>query len=334
LTSVFNNTWILWVPRRFRAEVLERHIPHDIPGSLPQISAKTQRSPRQVKPESSRPPDIYSCNFQALPAIESITMPGPIHPQYVPKDTGAQSSFTSSLTVLRVADNASFLASRIPTTKTKDPKKDTANKLLAPAIIPTAGVPISRILNHPNIISLVDIVQASSFPGKNVPGEYGDLTIWEDMDAGCLEYLLPSPNDLPDFTDSEGWHALAAQNFQRFSLPESLCWHVLISVSKALLWLHYGIKESEGILDEAMRHDDDWQPILIRDISPGQVWFKKPRPKETYGECKLGGFQWAKVTGLVGGSIAICPRVDEASREKQYYWAPVGSLASFFSRRI
>jgi hypothetical protein len=252
-------------------------------------------------------------------------MQGPIHVRYVPKDTEPQSSFASSITVLRVADNASFLACQIPTTKTKDPKKDAVTTPLAPAIIPTAGVPISRILNHQNIISLVDIVQASSFAGKSMPGDYGDLTIWEDMDAGSLSYLLPSPNALPDFTDAKGWHALAAQNFERFSLPESLCWHVLISISKALLWLHHGVKETEGIPGDIMKHDDDWQPILIRDVSPGQIWFKKPKPGETYGECKLGGFQWAKVTGLVGGSMAIAGRVEEASREKQFYWAPVCS---------
>jgi hypothetical protein len=250
-------------------------------------------------------------------------MQGQIHPRYVPKDTKPQSSITSSITVLRVADNASFLACQIPDTKTKDPEKETVSTPLASAIIPTAGVPISRILNHPNVISLVDIVQASSLPGQSMPGKHGDLTIWEDMDAGCLSYLLPSPNALPDFADSEGWHALAAQNFQRFSLPESLCWHVLLSISKALLWLHHGVKETEGIPGDITKHDDDWHPILIRDVSPGQIWFKKPRAGETYGECKLGGFQWTKVTGLVGGATAVASRVDGAPREKQFYWAPV-----------
>lgn len=75
-----------------------------------------------------------------------------------------------------------------------------------------------------------------------------------------------------------------------------------------------------------MKHDDDWQPILIRDISPGQVWFKHPKKDETYGECKLGGFQWAKVTGCPEGRVAIANRMEEASVEKQYYWAPVSSL--------
>jgi hypothetical protein len=257
-------------------------------------------------------------------------MQGQIHPRYVPKDLQEQSSFCSSISVLRVTDNTSFLACQIPTTKTKDPKKDTVTTPLAPVLIPTAGLPISRILNHPNIISLVDIVQASSSAGNKTPGGYGDLTIWEDMDAGSLSYILPSPNALPDFSDERGWNALAAQDFQRFSLPESLCWHVLLSITKALLWLHHGVKETEGIPGEYMKHDDDWQPILIRDVSPAQVWFKMPKPGETYGECKLGGFQWAKVTGLVGGNVAVADRVVDAPREKQFYWAPVSVFWSRF----
>jgi hypothetical protein len=55
-----------------------------------------------------------------------------------------------------------------------------------------------------------------------------------------------------------------------------------------------------------------------------------PKPGETYGECKLGGFQWAKVTGLVGGNVAVADRVVDAPREKQFYWAPVSVFWSRF----
>jgi hypothetical protein len=289
------------------------------------VATKIQRQTAKSNTHESSSQNIHYCTTHNLLSIISAIMQAPIHARYIPKDTEAQSSFSSSITVLRVTDNASFLACQIPDTKTKDPRGDTVTTPLAPAIIPTAGVSISRILNHPNIISLVDIVQASSVPGNSMPGKYGDLTVWEDMDAGCLSCLLPSPNALPDFTDSEGWRELAAENLQRFSLPESLCWHVLLSFSRALLWLHHGVKETEGIPGDTMKHDDDWQPILIRDVSPGQIWFKKPKAGETYGECKLGGFQWAKVTGLVGGTMAMASRVENAPREKQFYWAPVCS---------
>jgi len=89
------------------------------------------------------------------------------------------------------------------------------------------------------------------------------------------------------------------------------------------------VKETEGIKGDWMKHDDDWQPILIRDISPGQIWFKHPKGEEHYGECKLGGFQWAKVTGFPGAKIAMANRVEGASVERQYYWAPVCSPFSF-----
>jgi len=58
------------------------------------------------------------------------------------------------------------------------------------------------------------------------------------------------------------------------------------------------------------------------DVSPGQIWFKRARHGETYGECKIGGFQWAKVTGMIGGRMALAHKRDDAPRRKMYYWAP------------
>ncbi len=253
--------------------------------------------------------------------LEIMTL---IHPRYVPRDPTEAQHIASSVQVIRTSDNASFLASKIPNVVTKDAKKQTTTTRLASAILPTAAVPISLILNHPNIISLVDIIQTSNLPGPtSEAGPFGDITIWEDMDAGSLAYLLPTPESHPDFRDEKGWHLLAAQNFHRFSLPESLCWHVLRSISRALLWLHHGVKETEGIRGEWLRHDNDWHTILIRDLGPSQIWFKKPKGNETYGECKLGGFQWAKVCGSVGGVVASTQRKEDASREKMFYWPPV-----------
>lgn len=251
-----------------------------------------------------------------------------LHPRYIPRDPSEVQTLASSIRLLRTSDNTPFLASKIPDIVTKDVKQKDPNKLpktkLASAILPAAAKPISLLLNHPNIISLVDIIRTSNLAGPtSEAGLCGDVTVWEDMDAGSLAYLLPSPQKYPAFEDGKGWHLLAAQNFHRFSLPESLCWHVLKSISRALLWLHHGVKETEGIPGEWLKHDDDWHAVLVRDVSPPQIWFKKPKGGETYGGCKLGGFQWAKVCGSVGGVVAMAPRVEEASIEKQYYWAPV-----------
>jgi serine/threonine protein kinase len=268
----------------------------------------------------------------------------PTNPKYLPKDTSPQSSVLSTFTVLRVSDQETFVAARIPNTLVADPppqwhnpSKKQVTTPLAPILIREAGVSISRILNHPNIVALIDIVQTSEVPGAHVPAPLkknneietpSDFTVWEDMNAGCLSLLLPSPNSLPSFGDGPGWYALASLDYQRFSLPEGLCWHVLLNISKALLWLHCGMKETNGIPGDFKKHDDDWHPILIRDISPGQIWFKHPRADEHYGECKLGGFQWAKVTGNPESKTAIVPRKEEASIAKQYYWAPVCLFSS------
>lgn len=52
-------------------------------------------------------------------------------------------------------------------------------------------------------------------------------------------------------------------------------------------------------------HDDDWHLIMIQEVILGQIWFKHPTKGDTYGECKLGGFQWAKVTGTSRNQVAF-----------------------------
>ncbi|RDL37150.1 uncharacterized protein BP5553_04583 [Venustampulla echinocandica] len=270
----------------------------------------------------------------------------PLHPRYIPCNPSEGEGDGSSISVLRTSDNAYFLAAPIPNIQIKDvvtpipDPQDSASSppdddsgledestttKLASVILPTASLPLSRLLNHPNIISLVDVVQNSQLPGGSIKsGPLADLTIWEDMTAGCLSSLLPSPKTIPPFTDEERWAALVAPDTGRFSLPESLCWHVLRSISRALLWLHHGIKETEGIPGEWGKHDDDWHAVLIMDVSPEQIWFKKPDGAKGvfYGACKLGGFQQAKVCGSVGWKVAISNRPEDVPTWKRAYWAP------------
>jgi hypothetical protein len=274
-----------------------------------------------------------------------------VFPRYIPLDATEGEGLLSSVRVLRVSDNARFLATKISDARTKDvpifaeksgegasdfeydsedsesdDENATYNTKLASVILPTAGLSISRILNHPNIISLVDVDRVSSRAGTpRLAGALADLTIWEDMNAGSLAYIVPSANALPPSDDKASWSMLAAQNYGRFSLPEGLCWHVLRSISRALLWLHYGVKETAGIPEEYKVHDEDWQPILIMDVSPSQIWFKKPDTRKglTYGECKLGGFQTARVTG---NRMAIAESMGNEPVFKQYYHAPVSIL--------
>lgn len=251
----------------------------------------------------------------------------PVNQRYIPLNPNEPQNIASSIKVIRVDDQTKWLATRIPDVVTRDLKDDVTDTKLADLILPVAAIPISLILNHPNLVSLVDIVRNSNLEGsvKESIGSWGDFTIWDDMDGGSLAYLLPSASTYPPFHDEATWHTLAAQNHRRPALPEGLCWHVLRSISRALLWLHHGSKETVGIPGEWMQHDDDWHAILIMDVSPSQIWFKKPVGDESYGECKLGGFQWARVTGTVGATLAVAQRVDHAPLEKQYFFAPVSS---------
>jgi hypothetical protein len=113
---------------------------------------------------------------------------------------------------LRVSDNANFVATKISDARTKDvpifaekptnsqsdsesdpddsesdDENATYKTKIASVILPTAGVSISRILNHPNIISLVDIDRISARAGTPaLAGHLADISIWEDMNAGSL----------------------------------------------------------------------------------------------------------------------------------------------------
>ncbi|RAL62679.1 hypothetical protein DID88_004522 [Monilinia fructigena] len=169
-----------------------------------------------------------------------------------------------------------------PDNKVSNPKTPEWKTSLASAILPTAGVPISRILNHPNIIALVDIIHTDSLAGstKNA-GITANIAVYEDMNQGSLDLILPSPENYPKFTDLAAWRALSLRQ-TRIAFPSP----------------------KTDSKDDWQKHDDDWQPILIREVSPKQIWFKRTSGGATYGECKLGGFGKAVVTGFPGGKVA------------------------------
>ncbi|QSZ36185.1 hypothetical protein DSL72_007310 [Monilinia vaccinii-corymbosi] len=233
-------------------------------------------------------------------------MASPIQPKYILRNPREVNQNPKSIQLIRIKDNESFLGFPIPDNKVSNPKNPEWKTSLASAILPTAGVPISRILNHPNIIGLIDIIHTDSLAGPTKhAGITANIAVYEDMNLGSLDLLLPDPANYPNFNDLTGWRALASGNPNRFCLPESLCWHVLSNINRALLWLHSGIKQTDSWGDW-QKHDDDWQPILIRDVSPKQIWFRRAGGGATYGECKLGGFGAAVVTGFPGGRVAQC----------------------------
>jgi serine/threonine protein kinase len=145
---------------------------------------------------------------------------------------------------------------------------------------------LAQILNHENIISIAGCINPKPLT-SNPEYRYNTWLVWDYCDAGNLETLWTDKRLL----------LLAARTPQKF-LPESLCWHVLISILRALTWLHDGMRmldtEDGRVLEEV---HDDWMPILHGSITPENIHFQHPRGTEVFGVCKLANFSTAFVSG-------------------------------------
>lgn len=154
-----------------------------------------------------------------------------------------------------------------------------------------AEAPVWALLNHKNLMSIVETVDNVAFTGS---GDHPErLLLWDFADAGTLAAIFEEP---PVFARQTGF------------LPESLCWHVVVSMLKALAWLHEGYREEYHIQpndDDTVWEqkqwvmDSDWMPILHRNITPANIFFQHPKGSETCGFCKLGNLGKAFVSGHV-----------------------------------
>ncbi|WQF83936.1 Putative protein kinase [Colletotrichum destructivum] len=146
------------------------------------------------------------------------------------------------------------------------------------------GRNVSHILNHENIISLAGYLrQRPVHPHVDATEDY---LVWDICDAGTLENLLAERD---------------CEREPGCFLPESLCWHVLVSAMRALVWLHDGYRQDVDWVTGERRWkktDAEWMPILHRGISAQTIFFQHPRGRETYGVCKLGKFGKAFVSGV------------------------------------
>lgn len=181
-----------------------------------------------------------------------------------------------------------------------------------------AKTAVSNVLNHPNLINPIETQVDYPFRGTSTQvASQQNMLLWDFCDAGTLETLLKEP--------PVGYvRDLVTQRVKHF-LPEGLCWHVALSMLKALAWLHEGHREEDyvewtaaGTAERATRSrtlDPDWMPILHRDIRPGNIFFQHPRGTETYGLCKLGNFHKCFVSGHVnyrsGGQAVTVENGDE-----------------------
>lgn len=160
---------------------------------------------------------------------------------------------------------------------------------------------VKTVLNHPNLVSLVDCF-AMQFSNSGKFGRERWFTVWDYCDAGNLGNLLvpPLPTEDPD-TEMKDMVPGQEEELEKTKfLPESLCWHVLTSLLKALMWLHDGVRNVEKDANgkwERLHENLDWEPILHRAIRPDNIFIGHPRRKEWYGPVKLGNYERLTISG-------------------------------------
>ncbi|KAI8965057.1 hypothetical protein F5Y11DRAFT_35324 [Daldinia sp. FL1419] len=209
-------------------------------------------------------------------------------------------------TIFLAHDITAMLVTNSPSTS--QPSKTDLALLLDSNKIDLLGK-VKAILNHENLICLRDWFSVATQKPKSTSYEKRTFIVWDNCDAGTLENILveeydnykpsqqddgkPLPTDEQPDTDTEmkDTHEADDADMSKF-LPESLCWHVVTSVLKALAWLHEGSPELVAIGPRKFGMDPtaDWSPILHREITPANIQFQQPRRLETYGQCKLGNY--------------------------------------------
>ncbi len=105
-------------------------------------------------------------------------------------------------------------------------EKDVLNELFARG----AGQAVFNLLNHENLVSIDTAIIKKPLTGSG-DASPTHMLVWDYCDAGSLEQLLQDPPVRPQ-SDDTGF------------LPESLVWHVGISMLRALQWLHEGVRET------------------------------------------------------------------------------------------
>ncbi|KAK2761805.1 hypothetical protein FQN54_001633 [Arachnomyces sp. PD_36] len=135
-------------------------------------------------------------------------------------------------------------------------------------VLESASESLLRLLNHNNLVSLVDVVGSE--------GDEPVFMVWEYCQSGTLSRVLRICSD------------------KRLKMPESFCWHVLHSLTQSLLWLHKGVK-IDPITSSAVCHDDDWHTVLVGGLQPTNIFFAAPDGTSPFGPAKLGCFSSATV---------------------------------------
>ncbi|KAI1387414.1 uncharacterized protein F4822DRAFT_430160 [Hypoxylon trugodes] len=233
--------------------------------------------------------------------------------------------------ICRKNDRTEFLAHDVTAKLTVDPFQtgvatETDLQFLLQDEFTNLWDTLERILNHENLVSIVDafFVQKSDAGGRPRLAYY---IVWDFCNAGNLGNLLvpdtnrhyytrkvkdpwgppPTDEELIEAGNSppphwvDGHPAPLIPIVPESHLPESLCWHVLLSLLRGLAWLHDGTFGIERSPDPESRAyivipDQNWEPILHRNITPMNIFFQHPVRDEWYGECKLGNYSSAFIS--------------------------------------
>lgn len=148
---------------------------------------------------------------------------------------------------------------------------------------------LAQLLNHENLVSLAGVINEKHTKAS----QYSDRVqriwlVWDYCDGGNLQEL---------FLDGH----VALEHTPYYYMPEDLCWHVLRSVLRGLVWLQTGQRffcaEDKPYVQDLRAVDDDWYPILHGGVKPENIFFQLPRGGEKYGPCKLGNFSKAFISG-------------------------------------
>ena len=182
-----------------------------------------------------------------------------------------------------------------------------------------AGSAFANLLNHENIVNL-----QTGLINNLQDGTQETIVLWDWCDAGTLEDLFKYPPVRPRNTGF---------------LPEGLVWHVALGILRALQWLHEGIREEYTVrgpeasprrlyrchkIRRVTEPEEDWWPVLHRDIRPENIFFQRPKGFETYGAVKLGNFGRAFVSGAIEGPVVATEKGDASLRvlrERRERWA-------------
>ncbi|KAI1074180.1 hypothetical protein F5B20DRAFT_466739 [Whalleya microplaca] len=175
--------------------------------------------------------------------------------------------------------------------------------------------PMMSVLNHEHLVSMVDMFGVQKTPAGGLPHTC-TYAIWEYCDAGNLGNLLIKEQPQPDKETVKGegddgdgdkhMVDIGAVEKEAF-LPESFCWHVLLSILKALAWLHDGTRyivyDDKAETWDMLPRDPHWRTMLHRNVTPTNIFLGHPKRNESYGACKLGNYGDLVITGHFHGDL-------------------------------